>query len=131
MATYPSLESAAMHDIPPSQARVVTTCEWKDYGVVLLETNDRAPFEAYLVVCSRTRGGWKVLSGANMSTWTPLLPETETGVFAYWEEGLAGESVRIRYREAETEVPIIDGYFLFCAWDVPIEALGEEPQLIQ
>jgi hypothetical protein len=128
--TYASAEEAAIGDIPPSLARVVAKCEWNGYAVVLLETNDGPPFEPYHVVCAHTGKGWEWVAGSNGSGWTPL-PGKQTGVFALWEEEQEGSTVRIRYREAEHEVPVVDGYFLFCAWDVPGEPEADWPQLVE
>ncbi len=126
---YASAEEAAIGDIPPSQARVVAKCEWNGYAVVLLETNDRTPFEPYQEVCEQTSKGWIPVAGGNGPGWTALF-ERQTGVFSFWDIDQPGTSVRIRYREAEYEVPVVDGYFLFCAWDVPEEASEEWAHII-
>lgn len=123
---YDSADSAAIEDIPPSQARVVAKCEWNEYAVVLLETNERPHYEPYAVVCHKTETGWEVVLGQNASGWT-LLPGRDTGVLFFWEEEQEGSSVRVRYHGAEHEVPVVDGYFLFCAWDVPGEPEADWP----
>jgi hypothetical protein len=127
---YSSAEEAAIENIPPSQARVIAECGWNGYAVVLLETNDQPPFEPYHVVCHQTEGGWVSIGGSNGWGWM-VLPDKETGVLAFWEEDQPGDSVRIRYQGSDHDVPVVDGYFLFCAWDVPVELADEEPYIIE
>lgn len=118
---YRSAEEAAIGDIPPSQARVVAKSEKGDYAVVLLQTNDRPPFEPYQVVCKRVEGGWLFWGGGNGGGWTRTNGD---GVLTYWEESDAS-AVRIRYGHEIHEVPVENGYFFFCKWNVPESHLDD------
>lgn len=120
---YRSAEEAAIEDIPSSQARVVAKCEKGDYAVILLETNDRAPFEPYQEVCKKVDGGWIPIVGGNAGGWTRTNGD---GVLTYWEEASAGTSVRIQFRDEIHEVPVQNGYAFFCTWNVPESAIDDD-----
>lgn len=105
-----------MQGFPPTQVRVVATCAKKRFAVVLLETNDGPPFEAYQVLCRRVDEGWMDGTSGNGPGWT--VTEEGVGVLTYWDVDLSTGGVVPTMPPAGFGESSEEG-FLFCRWDVP------------
>jgi hypothetical protein len=128
-------EEAARGDIPERYARALVTEVSPDgrWAVVLLGTNEEPALYPYVETCSAEGGRWFERSGSSFggSGWSSLDPDASNGLYYLCGEAPTGavEAV-VSYRDEERRVPVVSGYFIFVAWDIP-EEFPEEPPSVR
>jgi hypothetical protein len=122
-------EEAARGDIPARFARALATAISPDQStaVVILGTNEEPFLYPYEVICYRKEGRWFEGSGSNGIGvgWTTTSGgdrgEMQLGVLRLVGEAPEGvRAVVVGYKSEEHRVPVLmNGFFIFAAWDVP------------
>lgn len=126
-ASYNTAEAAALAGFAPGSARVLG-CAISPQGfdaAVLVGTNEPPDLYPYLVLCHRDDAGWTEGNSSNGDMWfaTGQSPDgLDIGGLAVWDAAPPGvRSARLRFQGTLLETPVVRGYYLFVAWDVPAD----------
>ncbi len=132
----PQLVAAARGDIPAAFTEVIAA-DIAPHGraaVVLLDTAPDSGGYPYQVVCHMERGGWMEGMSGNAHGWTSTEAgeDEDLGVLTWWDDAPEGARIAIlRVGDELTEVPVVDGYAFFVAWDVPCPEGDGFPELLR
>lgn len=123
--TFSSPEAAAAAGFPDDHCRVLASSTNGDEAYVLMDAGSGGHRYLYGSTVIREAGGWTERTSGNGPGWTRTHPELDLGALTAWGDAPAGaDRVRVTFRGAVREEPVVDGAYLVVWWNVPCPPAG-------